>query len=42
MWGYLEEKPIRQTLANQKVQLEQQWIYGKWVAGPNGLYDVFI
>jgi hypothetical protein len=39
MYGYLEQKPTRQTLANNKVQLEQNWIYNKWSAGPRGLYD---
>src|SRR6266568_1111321 len=35
MFGYLENRPTRQTLANNKVQLEQQWVYNKWSVGPN-------
>lgn len=40
-YGWLEQHPAYQMVGNNKVQISQEWIYGKWVADPqNGLYDV--
>ncbi len=37
--GFLEQYPTYQTVANNKVQISQEWVFGKWSAGDDGLYD---
>ncbi len=38
--GYFVHFPTYSTQANNKVQVSQDFVYNKWFAGPNGLYDV--
>jgi hypothetical protein len=39
-FGWLEQHPRYSTVGNNRIQISQEWVYNKWVVGPNGLYDV--
>ena len=38
-YGYLEQGTTRRQVSNNKVQISQSWLFNRWVAGPDGLYD---
>jgi hypothetical protein len=38
--GWLERYPSVQNIGGGKVQVEQSWVYNRWLVGDDGLYDV--
>ncbi len=40
--GFLESYPTYQTSSNNKVQISQEWVFNKWSAGDDGLYDIVV
>jgi hypothetical protein len=39
-YGYLEQRPTYQSIAGNKIQISQEWLFNRWSAGDSGLYDV--
>lgn len=40
-YGWLEQHPSYQTVANNRIQISQEWVWGKYIVGTNGLYDYY-
>lgn len=41
-YGWLEMHPSYQTVGNNKIQISQEWTYGKYTVGDNGMYDLLV
>ncbi len=37
-WGWLESHPVYQLVSNNRVQISQEWVYGKYIMDASGDY----